>query len=91
MGRINWRPESHPTRHKHFEERGLTQWNNPKLGCSAVGPSVQHNDQVRRARDDAHVLIKGFSESLPRYALIQLRFERSKEYFYTLSMRFNVL
>jgi len=53
--------------------------------------SVQNNDQVRRARDNAHVLIKGFSESLPRYALIQLRFERSKEYFYKLSMRFNAL
>jgi len=88
---MSWYPESHPTRQKHFEERGLTQWNNPKLGCDAVGPFGQNNDQVRRARDDAHVLIKGFSESLPRYALIQLRFECSKECFYTLSMRFNAL
>jgi len=86
---MSWQPESHPTRQKHFEGRGLTQWNNPRLGCGAKGPSPQNNDQVRRARGDKHVLIKSFSESLPRYALIQLRFERSKEYFYTLSMRFN--
>ena len=88
---MSWHLESYPTRQKHFEEGGLTQWNNPKLGCGTMGPSAQNNDQVRRARDDAHVLIKGFSESLPRYTLIQLRFERSKEYFYTLSMRFNAL
>jgi len=87
---MSWHPESHPTRQKHFEERGLTQWNNPRLGCGAEGPSAQNNDQVRRACGNKHVLIKCFSESLPRYALIQLRFERSKEYFYTLSMRFNM-
>ena len=53
------------------------------MGYGAVRPSAQNNDQVRRARGKAHVLIKGFSESLPRYALIQLRFECSKECFYT--------
>ena len=86
---MSWHPGSHPARQKHFEERGLTQWNNPKLGYGTEGPSTQNNDQVSRARGNKHVLIKCFSESLPRYALIQLRFERSKEYFYTLSMRFN--
>jgi len=86
---MSWHLGSHPTRQKHFEERGLTQWNNPKLGCGAEGPFAQNDDQVRRARGNKHVLIKYFSESLPRYALILLRFERSKEYFYTLSMRFN--
>jgi len=86
---MSWHPGSHPTRQKHFEERGLTQWNNPKLGCNVVGLSTQNNDQVRRAHGNKHVVIKCFSESLPRYALIQLRFERSKEYFYTLSMCFN--
>jgi len=69
---MSWHPGSHPTRQKHFEERGLTQWNNPKLGCGAVGPSAQNNDRVRRARGNKHVLIKCFSESLPRYTLIQL-------------------
>jgi len=73
----------------HFKEGGLTQWINPKLGYGAVRPSAQNNDQVRRTRDNWHVPIKCFSERLPRYALIQLRFERSKEYFDTLSMRFN--
>ena len=75
-------------RQKHSEKRGLTQWNNPRLGCGAEEPSAQNNNQVRRARGNKHVLIKCFSESLPCYALIQLRFERSKESFYTLSMRF---
>ena len=55
---MSWHPESHPTRQKHFEERGLTQWNNPRLGCGAEGPSAQNNDQVRRARGNKHVLIK---------------------------------
>ena len=32
------------------KEGGPTQWINPKLGCGAAGPSVQNNDQVRRAR-----------------------------------------
>ena len=54
-------------------------------------PLHRINDQVRRARGNTHVLIKGFSESLPRYALSKLRFEYSKEHFYTLSMRFNAL
>ena len=44
-------------------------------------PLHRINGQVRRARGKAHVLSKGFSESLPRYALIQLRFECSKECF----------
>jgi len=70
VGRMSWHPKSHPTRQTHFKEGGLTQWINPKLGYDSVRPSAQSNDQVRRARGNAHVLIKGFSESLPRYALI---------------------
>ena len=54
-------------------------------------PLHRINDQVKRARGNTHVLIKSFRESLPRYALIQLRFECSKECFYTPSMRFNAL
>jgi len=84
-GKVN--PRAINTSH----ERGLTLGNNPKMGCGAVGPSTHNNGQVRRARGKAHVLIKGFSESLPRYVLIQLRFECSKECFYALSMRFGTL
>jgi len=40
LGRMSWHPESHPLRQMHFEERGLTQWNNPKLGYGAVGPTA---------------------------------------------------
>jgi len=57
--------------------------------CGAVGPSAQNNDQVRGARGNAHVLIKGLRESLPRYALSKFRFVYSKAHFYTPSMRFN--
>ena len=84
-GKVN--PRAINTSH----ERGLTLGNNPTLGCGAVGPFTRNNDQVRRARGKAHVLIKGFSKILPRYALIQLRFECSKECFYALPMRFNAL
>ena len=54
-------------------------------------PLHRINDQVKGARGNAHELIKGFRESLPRYALSKLRFVYSKEYLYTLSMRFNAL
>jgi len=53
-------------RRKEGPHNGLTL----RLGCGAMGPSAQNNDQVRRARGNAHMLIKGFSESLPRYAII---------------------
>jgi len=69
MGRMSWRPESHPTLQMHLKKGGLTQRINPKLGYGAVRPSTQNNDQVRKARGNAHVFIKGFSESLSRYAL----------------------
>jgi len=72
-------------RRKEGSHNGITL----KLGGGAVGPSAQNNDQVRGARGNAHVLIKGFRESLPRYALSKLRFVHSKECFYTLLMRFN--
>jgi len=69
LGHMSWHPESHPTRQMHFKEGGLTQRINPKLGYGTVRPSAQNNDQVRRACGNAHVLIKGFSESSPKYAL----------------------
>jgi len=69
LERMSWHTESHPTRQMHFKEGGLIQRINPKFGYVAVRPSAQNNDQVRRARGNAHVLINGFSESLPRYAL----------------------
>jgi len=50
LGRMSRRPESHPMRQMHFNEGGLTQWINPKLGYNAVRPSAQSNDQVRRTR-----------------------------------------
>jgi len=31
-----------------------------------MGPSAQNNDQVRRARGNAHVLIRGFSEKFAK-------------------------
>jgi len=40
-----------------------------------MGPSAQNNDQVRKARGNAHALIKGFSESLPRYALTEFTYQ----------------
>jgi len=50
LERMSWHPESHPTCQMHFKEGGLTEWINPKLGYSAVRPSAQSNDQVRRTR-----------------------------------------
>jgi len=64
---------------------------NPKLGGGAVGPSARNNGQVKGARGNTHVLIKGFRESLPRYALSKFRFVYSKGHFYTFSMRLNAL
>jgi len=66
---MSWHPESHPTRQMHVKEGGLTQRINPKLGYGAVRLSAQNNDQVRKTHGSAHVFIKGFSKSLPRYAL----------------------
>ena len=45
----------------------------------------------KRPRGNKRWKHQDFPKSSLRYALIQLRFERSNEYFYTLSMRFNAL
>ena len=73
-------PRARSTSRKEGSRNGIT------LGWVAT-----LRDPLRRItiKLEEHVLIKCFNESLSRYALIQLRFERSKEYFYTLSMRFN--
>ena len=71
----------------HFEKGGFARWINPKWGYGAVGPPTKSPDQVRRTRGSKHWKHQAFPKSSLRYVLIQLRFERSKEYFYLLLFR----
>ena len=71
---VNGTHELTPRKSTHVPESTSKESSRNRITLSWVAalwdPLHRINDQVRRSRDNAHVPIKGFSESFLRYALI---------------------